>query len=109
MGLFDDDFLQGIGDKINTVSSNVAQSIGDFVEAKAGEALVKVGGEPGGNLTAQQIANGQTGSGAQLRPSSQPIEWLQRAAASVGIPASMAIPAFIGGGVLVYFLLKRRR
>lgn len=103
-----DDFLQGIQEKVENTISGVTQTASEFVQEYVGDQLVKVGAEPTGNLSAQQIANGMTPGQPSIAPSQVPPDMLARAAGSMGIAPNLMLPILIGAGLLVVVLLVKR-
>lgn len=104
-----DDFLAGIATKVESAASNVAQSATDFISNTVSESLIRIGPKPTGNLTAQEIADGERGGGVELRSSSQDPSLLSRAAGSVSSMQSF-LPYMAFGilGIAAILLLKRR-
>lgn len=104
-----DDFLAGIEEKAQSVVSGVSQSASDFIQTSVSSALVRVGPKPTGNLSAQELANGERGGQPGLQPSSQDSGLLTRASGSIGVPSSMMIPIAIGAALILFIALKRGR
>lgn len=103
-----DDFLQGIQETAQKTVSGVTQSAGSWIESKVGSSLIKVGPKPAGNLSAEEIANGERGGQPGLNPSNVDPSLLARAGGAIGVPSNMMLPILIGGVVLVIFALRRR-
>lgn len=100
MSLFDSDFLAGIQEQVNDVASQTVQTAGEFIGNHVSDALIKTGPEPTGNLTAAQLAAGQTGGG-QTQPR---ISTLMS-----GSVMGLSMPIVLALGVAAYFLVFKKR
>lgn len=89
------DFFDEIKARAADSFNNISTDINDYFKSRITEAVVKVGEPPRANLTALQVAQGQTGAPSQ----SQVIP------ASSGVDMKMLIPV-VAVGALFIFLFK---
>jgi len=97
MGLLDD--LKKAGEE---ASKKLGSNVQDYLKSNVTAAFVKVGEPPRGNLTAAQIAQGQTGQAPQAAIAA-PASGLQMISGNMG----MIVP-LVGGIILLALLMKRR-
>lgn len=89
-------FLDEIRARAEESLNNISTDVNSYFKTRVTDAVVKLGEPPKGNLTAAQIAQGQTGAPA----ASQTIQ-----PASSGFDFKKYLP-FLAIGVGAYFILK---
>lgn len=97
-----------IGDAASSGLKSLGSNVQDYIKTNVTQAFVKVGTPPSGNLTAQQIAQGQTGQAAQaaIPASTQAQNAIQNAGAMLKNP-SVILP-LLAGAVLLFVVMKKR-
>lgn len=112
MGYFD-----GLGTSLKEVAggavTGATATVFDYFKATAGDALVKVGIAPSGNLTPEEIAAGKTGAPPQptVVPSKTPASDLAGAVPGGSVMfmnKQIPVMALAAAAVAAYFILKRR-
>lgn len=98
MGLFDD-----IKKQAESAVSKLGSNVNDYLKTNVTAAFVKVGEPPKGNLTPEQIAQGQTGQAATAQVA-QPASGMQ---SMMSGPMMYALP-IVAGIVVLALVLKRK-
>lgn len=109
MSFFDDGFLDSIKQSAQGTLAEIGGQFGQTLANSTRDALVRVGGDPGGNRTAEEIAAGASGSRVELRPASADAGSIFRSIGdrSINIGGASVSPLMIAGGaVLAYFAYK---
>ena len=67
-------FIDDLEARLKQSTQNIGNDINSYIQNRLTDAVVKIGEPPKGNLTAQQIAQGQTGQGQAIAaPASQAV------------------------------------